>query len=925
MKIGLQLGGIIGAVVALLILVGGIGVFQLGSVTSGYENDVAKATLAENLAKEVETDILQVRRSEKDFLARKQVKDIDRVKEYLSKTRKVTAEIQAIGSTDVQAKLKQINTALDAYQAGFDSVATAIQERGLTPEAGLMGQFRKAGMELNQIMQENDTELVRSSFLVMQQAEKDYFININNPAARNQFLNQFNSARGWLNVAINKSTLADGFKNELKILGMAYNVAFGSYDSSIQQGGDGDLTAISDASSKVKEAIESHNIRNGQILYLNLRNHEKDYLLIPSEELVEQIPEAIENLILAVEISQIPGESQDRALTLLEDYRTNFETLTAKDIEVKEKLQEIKASADSILSLAEEIRHLAHENAKEIRMEIGNSANKSKWVMIFISLLCAIFGIAAAVLFSRRISRPLGQTVEMITEIEQGRIDRRLNISRADEIGEMASAMDRFADSLQNEVVDALQKLAAGDLSFDVQPKNDQDLIRGALKKVGDDLNSIMSQVQIAGEQIDSGSSQVADAAQSLSHGATTSAASLEEISASMNTMSNQTRMAAGNAAQANTLSDEAKSAAEAGSQQMHQMTEAMQEINRAGEDIGKIIKTIDEIAFQTNLLALNAAVEAARAGQHGKGFAVVAEEVRNLAGRSAKAAGETAELIEGTVAKTRNGNEIAERTEKSLAGIVEKITLTNDLVAEIASASKEQAEGIGQVTTGLDQIDQVTQQNTAHAEESAASAEELASQSAQLRDLLSRFRLRGGASAPVAAAASGIVLDEEWQQTAVAATALPQTGGWGNAPAAAPEPASDDIIQFDDSIRLGVPVIDQQHEKLVGMVNDVFRAMKSGGDHDTIGHILDQILDYTYTHFTSEEKLMQDAGFADIEAHKELHQELLASAKDYRQQFEDGEKVTARDIFYFLKSWLVNHIQGIDRKYVDDMKSAGL
>ncbi len=370
-------------------------------------------------------------------------------------------------------------------------------------------------------------------------------------------------------------------------------------------------------------------------------------------------------------------------------------------------------------------------------------------------IFLSIFAIALAVLipafimFARSILGPMRRTVAMITEMEKGHLDLRLNLKQQDEIGQMAHAMDAFANSLSSEVIATLQKLADGDLTAEISPRDENDSVRGALNKTLADLNDVMAQIQVAGEQIDMGSSQVSDSSQALSQGATESAASLEQITSSLSEITSQTQQSAENATQANQLAINARSAAEKGNIQMGEMVGAMGEISAAGQSISKIIKVIDEIAFQTNLLALNAAVEAARAGQHGKGFAVVAEEVRNLAARSAKAAQETSDLIEGSVSKTSRGVEIAQNTASALDDISQGIARVTDLVGEIAAASNEQAQGIGEISKGLSQIDQVTQQNTATAEEAAAASEELSSQAEHLQSMLSNFNLKGALKAP--------------------------------------------------------------------------------------------------------------------------------------------------------------------------------
>jgi len=403
----------------------------------------------------------------------------------------------------------------------------------------------------------------------------------------------------------------------------------------------------------------------------------------------------------------------------------------------------IESSQQLLAKLVSKSQGTMIENSR-VAESLVTKVNRLLGASILVGVVSAM---TLGLIFTRSIVGPLGQTVDMIEELAKGHIGQRLALKRNDEIGRLGQAMDGFADSLQAEVIEPLQKLAQGDLTFAIQAHDSQDVLRGAIEQLGCDLNQVLGEIQQAGVEINSGSRQLSDASQSLSDGATASAASLEQIAASMNQIGTQSQQSAENAQQANTLAVQARQAADDGVASMERMISAMGEINASSYNISKIIKVIDEIAFQTNLLALNAAVEAARAGQHGKGFAVVAEEVRNLAARSAKAAEETAELIEGSVQKASNGTQIAEKTGTALSGILAGITKVSDFIGEITAASHEQAQGVRQVNEGLEQIDRVVQQNTASAEESAATSQQLAGQAEHLQQLLERFRLHQSGS----------------------------------------------------------------------------------------------------------------------------------------------------------------------------------
>ncbi len=238
-------------------------------------------------------------------------------------------------------------------------------------------------------------------------------------------------------------------------------------------------------------------------------------------------------------------------------------------------------------------------------------------------------------------------------------------------------------------------------------------------------------------DQVSSASAQVSSASQSLAEGTSQQAAAIEESSSSLEEMSSMTKQNADNANQANALMTETRKVVATANDSMARLTESMKEISKASEDTSKIIKTIDEIAFQTNLLALNAAVEAARAGEAGAGFAVVADEVRNLAMRASEAAKNTANLIEGTVKKVKDGSEIVDRTNEAFQQVAASSTKVGQLVSEIAASSNEQAQGIEQINKAVTEMDKVTQQNAANAEESASASEEMNAQAEQMKGMV--------------------------------------------------------------------------------------------------------------------------------------------------------------------------------------------
>ncbi len=380
-----------------------------------------------------------------------------------------------------------------------------------------------------------------------------------------------------------------------------------------------------------------------------------------------------------------------------------------------------------------------------------NSNTSSNNTLIILSVLFGVSIIIAVILSAvvvKSLVRPIKEITEAANAISSGNLEYHVEYSSKDELGIAAKTISNTIETLGlyvGEIDRVLNEMAEGDLTaaIDVEFIGGFAPIKKSVEKILVSFNETLGKIEESAEQVSSGAKQVSGGAMVLSQGTAEQASSIEELSATINDISEQIKHNANNSNNVSRITQNAANGVEENSKQVGLMTDAMYDIKESTNEILKIIKAIDDIAFQTNILALNAAVEAARAGAAGKGFAVVADEVRNLASKSAEAAKSTAFLIENSIKSVERGTKIADETKKSIISMVEGIRESVKLVDEISEASNKQAESIMHVTLGIEQISAVVQTNSATSEESAAASEELSDQSYLLKEAVEKFKLK--------------------------------------------------------------------------------------------------------------------------------------------------------------------------------------
>jgi methyl-accepting chemotaxis protein len=457
------------------------------------------------------------------------------------------------------------------------------------------------------------------------------------------------------------------------------------------------------------------------------------------------------DLSMMRDIDNIIQSMEDKKERIYQLCRANAGAVSSVSQEAQTLLADEYAPALQKAALT--LQAFAEQVSDEVDTNYENTMKMERSFMgisIFVSVIAILIAIVLAVYLTRGIVVPIKEVQLAMENITKGDLRVTLTHKSRDELGMLQDSVRKMSEFLNNVISDEkfiLSALGNGDFQADTTIGEENYVgvyhsLLQSIRDVRDTLSSTLAQINESSDQVAIGANQVSAGAQALSQGATEQASSVQELAATISEISSAINHNAESAKEASDKSNSVKDRAAEGSKQMEEMLAAMGEISDSSNEIGKIVKTIEDIAFQTNILALNAAVEAARVGVAGKGFAVVADEVRNLASKSADASKDTSILIERSLRAVEHGSKIANETAASLGEIVGGIDEVTSAVDQISNASNAQATSAGQISQGIDQISAVVQNNSATAEQSAAASEELSGQAQMLKNLVGQFKL---------------------------------------------------------------------------------------------------------------------------------------------------------------------------------------
>lgn len=651
--------------------------------------------------------------------------------------------------TDISNKLSQgdidIFIELDKEEDEIGSLGEAFREMALKmqEEANIVNEISKGNFKVS-YQTKSDKDVLGNSVNKLIQTlrhldkeTKDILQGVINGDLSKRG-NEEDFEEGFKDLIVGINSIVDGFTEKIKLMtNYLTNIGSGNMLDLITEEYPGDYSIIKNSINSCSEVIELLLIELGELIYSiqegmlytrgNVDNFQGNW-----KELISGINDLIEAFISPINYTSDYLSKLGRGINPgepIDGYKGDFKVIT-----------------NNLGLVINAFTNLYYETIK--LTEEAKSGNLSKRADL--TNLPGSYGIIADGINKTldEVIKPIEETANVLKEMAKGNLNTEIIGEYNGDYLVIKESMNKTILSLNNiikEVGVTLEAISKGNLDIYIENSYEGDFqeISVSINSIIDSLNGTLLEIDDATYQVELGIKQVSQASELLSKGASVQASSIEEINAAVLEFTKQTEENAKNANKANKLVVEVKNNAEEGKREMSEMLLAMDEINVSSGNIGKIIKVIEDIAFQTNILALNAAVEAARAGQYGKGFSVVAEEVRNLASRSSKAAEETTKLIEDSKYRSEKGKTIAEKTSKALNKIADQVKNVTEIVGNIASSSNTQATGISQINQAIEEVSNITQTNTAHAEEMAATSEVLLNQAEILKGRVLEFKLK--------------------------------------------------------------------------------------------------------------------------------------------------------------------------------------
>ena len=669
--------------------------YVLTRTKTAYNGVIDGEVAIEASSQQIESLMLQARRSEKDFLMRRDLRYAGKVEQNIGELVDTARALEKLagqtGNDIAQKDARSIQAAAEQYQAKFIQVKESEIRKGLDEDSGLQKEFRDAAHGLETDLASHNIDEIMDAYLQIRRYEKDYQ-RTGSDAYYAKFMGAVSNYETLL-----ENSVCDKDAKAIQLQAVAqYKKRVNDYISNPTAAKYNDIRA---EAHKIEAAIKSVLIKDGRSLLLSIRRSEKDYLLRRDSKHAEETHQAVASLRDRINTSDILPIHKTILKDKIDRYQTAFDRLIDEDRQSATAVENMREAVHQIEPLVEETVSSARDGRD---LKIASTIKTSRVLnetAVGVGIIASVLALFLSVIIIRSILRQLG------------------------------------ADP--SEVLAVAEEVAAGRLDIEFKADDRRVGVYRAMMNMVEKLREVVNDVQSAAETVSSGSEEMSSSSEELSQGATEQASNLEEVTSSMEQMASNITQNADNAAETEKIAGQAAvDAVESGRQ--------VQDTVRAMRNIAEKISIIEEIARQTNLLALNAAIEAARAGEAGRGFAVVAAEVRKLAERSGHAAKEIGELSVSSV-------DVAEQAGKMLEKMVPDIRRTAELVQEISSASREQTAGTAQINQAIAQLDQVVQQNASSAEEVSSTAQELAGQAQQLQSTMNFFTANGNGEKPLA------------------------------------------------------------------------------------------------------------------------------------------------------------------------------